>query len=739
MKKSIFIVLLIVLLPFFSAGDKTINQEIEILKQKLQKVEGRAKVDVLNDLAYVIYTQSPEKCIKYGNLALELSKKIKYPNGEASALRRVGVGYIYLGKYEKALRHIQDALDMFTKLGDKKGIGASLNNVGNVYYYLSNYNESLKYYLESKKIYDQIGNKSGVSDTLNCIGNIYYKLGIYDKALEYYMKSLELKEEAGDKKGTAYSLGNIGAIYYGLNNYKKALKYYSKSLTIKEEIGDKNGTAISLANIGNVYLQVREFKKAFEYYQESLKIFREIGDKRSIGQTLNLIGIVYKDMKKYDESLESFTSSMEMSKEIGDKNGISSALCNRGFLLGKMKKSDQALVDLEQGLKIAKEIKSQDLIQFSYRILSELHTEKGDYKKALEYHRLYSNIKDTIFSEKSRQRIAELEAQSDLLKKEKEIEILKQRNRIQKITRNAFIFSFILILIILILLFKKYLYFFSFWKKHKYIGQFRLLDVIGTGGMSVVYKAHSVRDKSEIFAIKVLKEEYFTNETMRNRFKQEATLIDKLNHPNIIKVIERGEYKGKLFITMEFLQGETLNVLIEREAPIDLELCFHVLIQVTDALVLIHSNNIIHRDLTPKNIMLIEKDGDPNFVKLLDFGIARKKFQTRLTKTGFAVGTVSYMSPEQISRSKLTQSSDIFSLGVIFYEVITGEKPFYGEDENEIFNKILNETPVEPVELRPEIPVQLNQIIKKMLDKDQKSRITSKEILKELLSIQQNL
>ncbi|MFC2146775.1 serine/threonine protein kinase, partial [Acidobacteriota bacterium] len=273
----------------------------------------------------------------------------------------------------------------------------------------------------------------------------------------------------------------------------------------------------------------------------------------------------------------------------------------------------------------------------------------------------------------------------------------------------------------------------------KYIGQFRLIDEIGSGGMGIIYKAHSIRDKTNTAAIKVLKQELFKDETSRKRFKQEAAIIDKLDHPNIIKIIERGEYKEKLFLAMELLQGKTLNVKIDEQGKMELKGCLHIMIQISDALVLIHGKNIIHRDLKPANIMLIERDGDPNFVKLLDFGLARMKFQTRITRTGILMGTLNYMSPEQLAHSEFSSASDVYSLGVTFYEIVTGKIAFPGDTANEIMRQVLDTTPIEPRRFRPDIPGELNDLIMKMLGKDKESRPVIKDVFENLQKIQDTI
>ena len=287
--------------------------------------------------------------------------------------------------------------------------------------------------------------------------------------------------------------------------------------------------------------------------------------------------------------------------------------------------------------------------------------------------------------------------------------------------------------------FRKYINLTTFWKKQVYIGQFKITDRIGAGGMGTIYKANSLMDKTETVALKVLRDDLFEDESSRKRFKQEAAIIDQLDHPNIVKVYERGQSGDNLFIAMELLEGGTLAQKISRERKIKLSESAHIMFQVASALNKIHAKNIIHRDLKPDNIMLVEKNGDPNFVKLLDFGLAKMQHQTRLTQTGIVIGTINYMSPEQISGEGSFAASDIYSLGIIFYEMITGEKPFLGETTVDVMKQILDKSPIEPIRFRFDISFELNHLIMRMLIKEKEKRPTIEEILEVLYVIRRDI
>lgn len=302
-------------------------------------------------------------------------------------------------------------------------------------------------------------------------------------------------------------------------------------------------------------------------------------------------------------------------------------------------------------------------------------------------------------------------------------------------------FQFILAIVFAVLSYvvisfvKRYITFFAFWKKEKYIGKFRLLERIGSGGMGTIYKAVDTIEKSGVVALKVLRDELFTDEHHRKRFIREAAIIDQLDHPNIVKVIERGKHQEKLFIVMEYLQGKNLAVKIAEEEKIDMMEILDIIFQIARALKNIHSHGIVHRDLKPENVMLIKKDGKHNFVKLLDFGLAKTEHQSKLTQVGTVLGTLNYMSPEQISHGDYSLATDIYSLGVIFYETATGRIPFPGGKMTQIMGKILSDTPTEPIQLRTDLSPKSNRLIMQMMEKDRILRPSVEVVLQSLEEI----
>ncbi len=298
--------------------------------------------------------------------------------------------------------------------------------------------------------------------------------------------------------------------------------------------------------------------------------------------------------------------------------------------------------------------------------------------------------------------------------------------------RILFIIAFAFFSYWIINFIKKHLKLIAFWKKKKYIGSYEIEEQIGIGGMGIVHRVHSLMDKSKIYALKVLKDEYLLDEVQRKRFKNESMMVDRIDHPNIVKVYERGEDNGRLYIVMELLEGRTLAERIKNNEYPTISQCLHILAQVADVLSDLARENIIHRDLKLENIILIREEEDPDFVKLLDFGIARIQTFSHLTESGTILGTLPYMPPEVVSDRALSPAVDVYSLGIIAYKLLTRVGPFEGDKPLYTMKQIINKIPPAPFELNPEISPQLNHLILKMIEKRPELRPTAQQVIEEL-------
>jgi tetratricopeptide (TPR) repeat protein/tRNA A-37 threonylcarbamoyl transferase component Bud32 len=264
----------------------------------------------------------------------------------------------------------------------------------------------------------------------------------------------------------------------------------------------------------------------------------------------------------------------------------------------------------------------------------------------------------------------------------------------------------------------------------KKLGHYHLLASIGEGGMGEVYKALDARLQREV-AVKILAPRLVRERENIERFLREARAAAKLVHPNVITVHDVGEEDGIYYIVMEFLEGESLREMLKKRTQLDVDRAIDVAVQACQALEAAHTQGILHRDIKSDNLMMLP-DGN---IKVLDFGIARMVTSPALTKTGDILGTVEYMAPEQILGEEMDQRSDIYSVGVVLYEMLTGELPFTGSSPANIVYQQLEESPTPPSYLNSSIPLSVEKIVFKTLSKDPDERFPSAAELRQALQL----
>ncbi|MCD4750238.1 MAG: tetratricopeptide repeat protein [Thermoanaerobaculales bacterium] len=401
----------------------------------LQSAPDRAlEVTVLNDLTWACQnTGDLETALEYGESAGRLAEQLNDDEGMAVALSYIGIVNWRLGEYGLARQFQVQSLGIRDELEDRAGVAKALAGLGLALKGIGDYGGALQYQAKALNIFEELGQKRSIGQLLNNIGLVHWHLGDLDAALDHFFRSQEIFEDLGDTQSVGQTLNNIGLIYFGLHDYRKALGFFLQDLQVSEELGDKKGVAQTLNNIGGAYLQLTDYDCALEYHRRALQIFEDLGDRRGTSGALNNIGLVFSSLGDDNRALDYYLADLQICEEAGDLRGIGESLNNIAEAYLRLGRFQEALEHATRAVDIATKIEAKVLVCNAHDALANTFAALGTYDKALENHRLFKAVSDELFNEERDRRVEEIAAKYDIVRKEKEIEILERDNAIRRL------------------------------------------------------------------------------------------------------------------------------------------------------------------------------------------------------------------------------------------------------------------------------------------------------------------
>lgn len=386
--KAIFIFILTFSCVLLQAEQLHISDSISIeeLEKQLQELEPLRQVRIYDSLTAHNVNNDPVFAIECATRALVILEELKKESGIAHVLANRARALKSTGEYDRALLDLDRAFSINEKLKDKS---------------------------------QQLG-------VLVDYGNMHYMKGTYERSIGYYLKAMKYAEDLKDLESQAMAINNIGNVYFGMSKFDKAVEFYERAYKIYKKLGLEKKAALAMDNIGLIYLNQEKFDIALLYQVNALSMVEKLDDKKLLAEVLMNIGITNHGLKRYDNALRYFDRSVKIYKEMDSKPGLSVCYVNIGDTYKAQKKYKEAIAILEEGMKIAKEMGAKSHQKETARCLSEVYEDMGRHDKALEYYKVFTELKDSIFTLESSSQVNELSAKYETEKKQKEIELLKK-------------------------------------------------------------------------------------------------------------------------------------------------------------------------------------------------------------------------------------------------------------------------------------------------------------------------
>jgi serine phosphatase RsbU (regulator of sigma subunit)/Flp pilus assembly protein TadD len=411
---------------------------ITSLKNTLSNIEEPEKAISLIKIAE-IYLESDEyynidSSIKYSNLALNLSQKINNDYYNAQALKILGNAMYHQQSFDSSLVYLRKAAELTPS--DSLELKAEIySTIATNYYFLGDYENTLNYLKEQLNINYKLNNKEGIALCLNRLGIIYKNMDRYEESIYLYQEALKIEEELGDSSNIARALNNIGNIYFhNRRNFNQAFNYYSRALEIYQLKGPKENEADLLNNIGLIYYNQKKYQNALNHFNEALKIYKELKIEDGIAKTQNLLAVLYAKLGNFEKAEENIQRSYNYYTSNNTKPRIAETLKDQGDIYLEWGKYQKALNAYYESYELSVELgRKGDIVSIYYK-LSDTYAKLDNYQKAYEYHKQYSELNDSLFSEKVNRQIAEFQTLYETEKKDKEISLLNKDKALQDAT-----------------------------------------------------------------------------------------------------------------------------------------------------------------------------------------------------------------------------------------------------------------------------------------------------------------
>ena len=436
-------------------------QEADSLRNALRSgtVADTMKVNILGKLVLTFENTNTDSMILLANEGIALADKINFENGKAICQQMLGLAYLHLNEHEKSLGYYRQALATFEKNNNKRRQGNILLSMADIFYRQVKYDQAIEFYNKGIGIYKQLNNSMGQGFALISIGGIYNDQSNFAEAIDYYLKALTAFEKDSYTPGICMSLTTIATVYSSLGDHKKALEYINKSLQIDDSKSNKEQQALNLGNIAAVYSAIKDYNNALLFYNKGLVMAESIGDDAWKVNMLGNIADMHYYMQHYDTARATYEAELKLAAKISDTSALISG--NRGIGRTLIKTGD-IRGGIGRLLPVYQLVQKKQLKQILFETaldLSDAYEIEHDYAHALQYHKIYSDGKDSLFNEKNGKRIQQLQYDYDLGKKETLIELLKKDQAIaqgksdkQKVITAALIIGLGLLIAIVIIL-----------------------------------------------------------------------------------------------------------------------------------------------------------------------------------------------------------------------------------------------------------------------------------------------